>query len=329
MPEVLRTQVSAPQQPVPVPLVVGVHAEPAPAQQVRPEVPATQRSPVQQSSVVVQPLAPAGRHVAVVRQVPSVQRDPSQQSLSSLHDSPSARQAQRPSSSQSIVPQHSSEVAQVAPCRWQQRLVTGVGRQSKPPQHCEARVQVLPGAVHIAQVPLEQLSGALHDPPEQQAWPDAPQVAAGIAQRPEVHTSGLEQELPGQHASPEAPQRAGCRHTPAVHSVPRSHARPLQQGWPAAPQAAGMRQLPSVHWSPVPHWPSQQGPSAWPQATHMPPSQVPPLAQRSPVQQRWPTVPHSLPRSQRPSRQRPPAQQSEEVSQSPPVSTQQRPALQP
>jgi len=107
--------------------------------------------------------------------------------------------------------------------------VTGVGRQSKPEQHCDATVQVVPGALHTAQVPLLQLSGELHEPP-QHARPSDPQVTAGVAHRPAVHTSGLAHELPGQHASPEAPQRAGCRHTPAVHSDPRSHARPLQQG---------------------------------------------------------------------------------------------------
>jgi len=207
--------------------------------------------------------------------------------------------------------------------------VTGVGRQSKPPQHCDATVQVLPGAVHIAHVPLLQLSGALHDPPLQHARPSDPHVAAGVAHRPAVHTSGLAHELPGQHTSPMAPQRAGCRHTPAVHSDPRSHARPLQHGWSTAPQAVGTRQLPSVHCNPVLHWPSQQGPSTCPQAAHIPPWHDPPLEHRSPTQQRWPMVPHSLPRSQRPSRQRPPAQQSAESSQRPPLSTQQRPSLQP
>lgn len=328
-PVVLRTQVSEPQQPLPTPPSAGVQGEPAPAQHSRPVEPATQSRPVQQSSEVVQPAAPAGRQVAVVRHTPSVQREPSQQSLSSLHDRPSARHAQRPSSSQSMVPQHSSELAHDAPCRWQQRLVTGVGRQSKPEQHCEASVHVDPGATQAAQVPPLQLSGELHEPPAQQARPSEPQVAAGIAQRPEVQTSGDMQALPGQQTSPDAPQLAGCRHTPAVHSEPRSHARPLQQGWFTAPQAAGTRQLPSAHWRPAPHWPSQHGPSAWPQATHIPPEQVPPLAQRSPTQQRWPIEPHSLPRSQRPSRQSPPAQQSVEFSQSPPTSTQQRPPLQP
>jgi len=117
VPVVLRTHVSAPQQPVPAAPVVGVHAEPAPAQQVPPAVLVAQSSPWQQSSALPHPAAPAGRHVAVVRHVPSVHREPSQQSLSSLHESPSARHAHRPSSSQSMVPQHSSEVAQLAPCR--------------------------------------------------------------------------------------------------------------------------------------------------------------------------------------------------------------------
>lgn len=325
----LRVQVIEPQQPVPTPPSVGVHVEAAPAQHARPVEPCAHSSPSQHSAAVVQPVDPAGRQVAVVRHTPLEHRDPAQQSLSSEQESPSAWQAHRPSSPQSMVPQHSSELAQLAPWRWQQRLVTGVGRQSKPEQHCEAMVQVLPGALQVAQVPLLQLSGELHDWPAQQARPSEPQVGAGIAQVPALHTSGLAQALPGQQTSPMAPQRAGRRHTPALHSAPRSHASPLQQGWSTPPQATGARQLPLLHCSPASHRPSQQGPSAWPHATHIPPEHAPPLAQRLPAQQRCPMTPHSLPRSQRPSRQRPPAQQSAEVSQRPPTSTQQRPSVHP
>jgi hypothetical protein len=322
-------QVIEPQQPVPAPPSVGVQVAAAPPQQARPAEPCAHSSPSQHSAEVAQPVAPAGRQVAVVRHTPPVQREPEQQSLSSTHASPSAWQAQRPESSQSIWPQHSSELAQVAPWRWQHRLATGVGRQSKPPQHCDATVQAVPGALHAAQVPPLQLSGALHDWPAQQARPREPQVGAGIAQVPALHTSGLAHALPGQQTSPAAPQRAGRRQRPAVHSAPRSQASPLQQGWSTAPQATGTRQLPPLHWSPAPQRPSQHGPSAWPHATQIPLEHAPPLAQRSPTQQRWPTAPHSLPRSQRPSRQRPPAQQSAEVSQRPPTSTQHRPSLQP
>jgi len=322
-------QVIEPQQPVPAPPSVGVQVAAAPPQQARPAEPCAHSSPSQHSAEVVHPVAPAGRQVAVVRHTPPVQREPEQQSLSSTHASPSAWQAQRPESSQSIWPQHSSELAQLAPWRWQQRLATGVGRQSKPPQHCDATVQAVPGALQAAHVPPLQLSGALHDCPAQQARPREPQVGAGIAQVPALHTSGLAHALPGQQTSPAAPQRAGRRQTPAVHSAPRSQASPLQQGWSTAPQATGTRQVPLLHWSPAPQRPSQHGPSAWPHATHIPLEHAPPLAQRSPTQQRWPMAPHSLPRSQRPSRQRPPAQQSAEVSQRPPTSTQHRPSLQP
>lgn len=322
-------QVIEPQQPVPAPPSVGVQAEADPPQQARPAEPCAHSSPSQHSAEVAQPVAPAGRQVAVVRHTPPEQREPEQQSLSSEQERPSAWQAHRPSSPQSMVPQHSSELAQLAPWRWQQRLVTGVGRQSKPEQHCEAMVQVLPGATQEAQVPPLQLSGALHDWPAQQARPREPQVGAGIVQVPALHTSGLAHALPGQQTSPAAPQRAGRRQTPAVHSAPRSQASPLQQGWSTAPQAIGTRQVPLLHWSPAPQRPSQHGPSAWPHATHIPLEHAPPLAQRSPTQQRWPMAPHSLPRSQRPSRQRPPAQQSAEVSQRPPTSTQHRPSLQP
>lgn len=326
-PEVpLALQVIAPQQPAFAP---GVHAAVAPAQHERAMAPCAQSRPSQHSAEVAQPVAPAGRHVAVVWHRPPEQREPSQQSLSSVQARPSAWQAQRPSSPHNICPQHSRELAQVAPWRWQHRLLTGVGRQSKPEQHWDAMVHGVPGALHAAHDPLLQLRGALHAWPAQQARPSEPQVAAGIAQAPAVQTSGAVHALPGQQTSPIAPQRSGRRHRPAVHSEPRSHARPLQQGWSTPPHAAGTRQLPLLHRRPGSQRPSQHGPSAWPQAEQLPPTHAPPLAQRSPAQQRWPTAPHSLPRSQSPSRHRPPAQQSAEVSQRPPTSTQHRPSLQP
>jgi hypothetical protein len=325
----LRVHAIEPQHPPPVPPSVGAQVAVAPAQHDRPAAPCAQSRPSQHSAEVLHPAAPAGRHAAVVTQRPPVQREPSQQSLSSEQRPPSAWHAQRPESSQSICPQHSSDEAHDAPCRWQQRLVTGVGRQSKPEQHCDAMVQGVPGALQAAHAPLLQLSGALQACPAQHARPSEPQVDVGIAQRPAAQTSGVAHALPGQHASVAAPQRSGRRQTPAAHSAPRSHARPLQQGWSTAPHATGTRQLPLLHWRPTSQRPSQHGPSDWPQATHIPLAHAPPLAQRSPAQQRWPMVPHSLPRSQRPSRQSPPAQQSAEVSQSPPTSTQQRPSLHP
>jgi hypothetical protein len=140
----------APQHPVPTPPSRGVHADAAPPQHVRADAPCAQSRPSQHSAAVLHPVAPAGRQVAVVWHRPALQREPSQQSLSSLHERPSAWQAHRPSSPQSICPQHSRELPQVAPCRWQHRLLTGVGRQSKPEQHCDATVQDVPGALHAA-----------------------------------------------------------------------------------------------------------------------------------------------------------------------------------
>ena len=91
-----------PQQPVPTPVSVGVHADVAPPQHARPAEPCAQSRPSQHSAAVAQPTAPAGRQAAVVWQVPLAQREPSQQSLSSEQASPRAWQAHRPSSPQSI-----------------------------------------------------------------------------------------------------------------------------------------------------------------------------------------------------------------------------------
>ncbi len=108
----------------------------------RPAPPAgVQRRPLQHSVVVVQPRSPAGLHVAARRHVPASQVVPAQHSVLSAQGSPSAWQAHRPLS-QSMYPQHSRLVAQVTPWRWQQRSVTGVGRQSKSPQHALALVHV-------------------------------------------------------------------------------------------------------------------------------------------------------------------------------------------
>ncbi len=116
---------------------------------------------------------------------------------------------------------------------------------------------------------------------------------------------------------------------PAAHSEPRSQAVPLQHGWPRAPQAGGAWHVPAVHCRPA----AQSVPQhAWPSAPHVaqPAStHVPPLAQTPPAQHRPPTLPHWVSRTQSPSSHTPPLQQSFDVSQSPPVSTQHRPPLQP
>ena len=69
---------------------------------------------MQQSVFVAQVVSPGGRHVGARRQTFETQVVPAQQSALSAHSAPSAWQTQRPPV-QSIAPQHSSAVAQVAP----------------------------------------------------------------------------------------------------------------------------------------------------------------------------------------------------------------------
>lgn len=100
--------------------------------------------------------SPTARQALATRHTPDWHDTPApaQQSVSSAQLCPTARQVQVCElKSQSICPQHSSEVAQVALARWQQRVVTGVGRQSKSPQHSAAEAHVEPGATQASHVP--------------------------------------------------------------------------------------------------------------------------------------------------------------------------------
>lgn len=306
------------------------HCVPADAQQRRPAPPTgAQRRLLQQSPLAVQPVSPRSRQVIGRRQTFCVQVRPAQQSGDSAQPSPSAWQAQRPPS-QSIAPQHSRLPAQVAPCGWQQRSATGVGRQSKALQQSAARAQVEPGAAQAAHRPPAQLSAPVQVLPAQQAWPDAPQVAEAAAQRPAWQRSVPVQALPAQQGWPIAPQVVEARQVPAAHSPPRSQVVPLQQGWATAPQATGRRQMPLAQARPsLQTEPGQQAVSTVPHARHMPEMQALPARQVSPAQQRWAGPPHSSARSQTPSRQTALLQHSAAFLQTPPTSTQQRPSLQP
>lgn len=189
--------------------------------------------PAQHSALDAQPVVPKARQVGAgvsAAQRPPVQRSPAQHSVSSTHDVAAPWHAQRPvEASQSMYPQQSRELWHEPPARWQHRVCTGVGRQSKSPQHWSARVQVSPEGAHAAQRPFSQPSAPLHVPPAQHTCPCAPQEGVAARHAPDWHTSGLSHTLPGQHACPVAPQAAGRTQRFDAQVSPRSQS-PLQQG---------------------------------------------------------------------------------------------------
>lgn len=156
-------------------------------------------------------VSPAHGSAPVVH-TPSTQARPEQQSALVTHVCDPVRQAQCPPV-QNIQPQHSEEVAQVAPGSAQQMDVVGLARQLRPEQHVEADVHAVPGS----EPPPEQVvpPPVVHVPPAHvpvQALPQLPQFLTSVAVLTHVrlqHDSPVLQESPAQHPCPLAPQAPG------------------------------------------------------------------------------------------------------------------------
>lgn len=171
---------------------------------------------------------------ASVRQVPSTQLSPEQQSASAVQVCEPLRQVQRPAL-QLIEPQQSASPVHVPADSTQQVVVLGAARQLRPVQQSVVCVQLVRAEPQLAtglQVPLVQARPLRHGVPlPQQASPSPPHTASHV---PPVQVLG--------HAVPHAPQwRASfwrLAHEPLQQPSPPSQTFPAQQASPVPPHAS-------------------------------------------------------------------------------------------